>query len=158
MRYTLTYGRKVNPAQYETLHVEISQEFNDEETPNEAGYRKVRAFVLKKIEEELAAYPKTEATEAPATPESTSKSEPLFYSIFGLSDLPWKSYRTREACKPGEEGWIFSNSQGAEELVEVINREDSAYVLIDGIEMVCRFSGPTDATTKLPRFISRRKY
>jgi hypothetical protein len=158
LRYTLTYGRKVNPAQYETLHVEISQEFDDEETPSEAGYTKVRAFVLKKIEEELSTYPKAEVNEASTISESTSQDEPLFYSIFGLSDLPWTSYQTKDVCKPGEEGWIFSNSQGAEDLAKIINREGSAHVMIDGVKMVCRFSGPTDITTKLPRFISRRKY
>jgi hypothetical protein len=39
-----------------------------------------------------------------------------------LAKLPWKTYRTKEDCKPDEAGWIFTNTQGAEALVDLIGK------------------------------------
>jgi len=56
LRYVLTLSRTKKPAEYESVRVEYTQEFDDEETPREAGWLEVKAFVLMKITEELTEY------------------------------------------------------------------------------------------------------
>lgn len=40
-----------------------------------------------------------------------------------LAGLPWKSYQTKQPCKPGEAGWIFNNVKGAEALLDFIKKQ-----------------------------------
>lgn len=40
-----------------------------------------------------------------------------------LARLPWKSYQTKQPCKPGKAGWIFSNVKGAEALLDLIKKQ-----------------------------------
>lgn len=56
--------------------------------------------------------------------------------------LPWKTYQTKELCKPDEAGWIFSNTPGAEVLSQFIeNQGNSTEVQIGGYMFRVRFSG-----------------
>lgn len=41
-----------------------------------------------------------------------------------LAGLPWKSYQTKQPCTPKEAGWIFSNTKGAEALLDLIKKQD----------------------------------
>jgi len=64
-----------------------------------------------------------------------------------LEQLPWTAYKTKEPAKEGEAGWIFANTNGAEELVKAMQKcegklELGAYVY--------RFSG------KEKQFIARK--
>jgi len=62
-----------------------------------------------------------------------------------LEELPWTNYQTKQPAKPGEAGWIFSNAEGAEELVKALEARDGKLELA---EYIFRFSGDK-------RFISR---
>jgi hypothetical protein len=37
-----------------------------------------------------------------------------------LSSLPWKSYKTKNTAEQDEDGWIFSNVEGAEALLATL--------------------------------------
>lgn len=37
-----------------------------------------------------------------------------------IEKLPWKNYKNKMPCVVGESGWIFTNAEGAEELVKAI--------------------------------------
>jgi hypothetical protein len=63
-----------------------------------------------------------------------------------LEELPWTSFQTKQPAKPGEAGWIFSNTEGAEELVKALEAKKGKLELA---EYIFRFSGPDN------RFISR---
>jgi hypothetical protein len=39
-----------------------------------------------------------------------------------LDKLPWTAYKTKEPAKEGEAGWIFANTEGAEELVKAMQK------------------------------------
>jgi hypothetical protein len=39
-----------------------------------------------------------------------------------LERLPWTAYKTKEPAKEGEAGWIFANTNGAEELVKAMQK------------------------------------
>jgi hypothetical protein len=39
-----------------------------------------------------------------------------------LDQLPWTAYKTKEPAKEGEAGWIFANTEGAEELVKAMQK------------------------------------
>jgi hypothetical protein len=39
-----------------------------------------------------------------------------------LDKLPWTAYKTKEPAKEGEAGWIFANTNGAEELVKAMQK------------------------------------
>jgi len=40
-----------------------------------------------------------------------------------LAKLPWKTYKTKEPCKPEDAGWIFRNTPGAEALADLIEKQ-----------------------------------
>jgi hypothetical protein len=63
-----------------------------------------------------------------------------------LEELPWTSFQTKQPAKPGEAGWIFSNTEGAEELVKALEAKEGKLELA---EYIFRFSGPDN------RFVSR---
>jgi hypothetical protein len=59
-----------------------------------------------------------------------------------LEKLPWKTYKSKEDCKPNEAGWIFTNTQGAEALSDLINKQGKeAVVQIGDYSFDVRFSG-----------------
>lgn|GEM_PF-2228748 len=64
---------------------------------------------------------------------------PAAPAMDGLESLPWKTYRTREPCKPDEAGWIFSNTKGTERLLEALKDGKGAPVPVGG--WVYRLSG-----------------
>lgn len=64
-----------------------------------------------------------------------------------LEELPWTNYKTKEPAKEGEAGWIFSNTEGAEELVKALEKTGGKLELGP---YEYRFSGEDN------RFISRR--
>jgi hypothetical protein len=64
-----------------------------------------------------------------------------------LEELPWTTYKTKERAKEGEAGWIFANTEGAEELVKAIQRSEGKLELGP---YEYRFSG------KERQFITRR--
>lgn len=37
-----------------------------------------------------------------------------------VEQLPWKTYDKKAPCHPGEPGWVFTNHEGAQELVKLI--------------------------------------
>jgi hypothetical protein len=45
-----------------------------------------------------------------------------------LKNLPWKSYKTKEAAAPEEAGWIFADTQGAEALLSVLKTKDKTVI------------------------------
>jgi hypothetical protein len=154
LKYEVTYSRTVRPVEFESIRIELSKEFDEEEVPLEAGFFEVRGFVLKKIEEDLAAHVEEEAPKAKLRPKGD---KPLFYEMPKLASLPWMK-KDKEPSKPGEWGWIFTNVESAEELKAIIAREGAAHVVVEGVKFVCRFSGNTDLETGLPSLISRRPY
>jgi hypothetical protein len=70
----------------------------------------------------------------PATPAAKPSDE--------LEKLPWKTYKSKADCKPDEAGWIFRNTQGAETLAALINREGKKTVVqIGAYKFEVKFSG-----------------
>ncbi|MCJ7762032.1 hypothetical protein MUP38_01085 [Candidatus Bathyarchaeota archaeon] len=56
--------------------------------------------------------------------------------------LPWKTYKSKEDCKPDEAGWIFTNTQGAEALADLIKKQGKdAVVQIGAYKFDVKFSG-----------------
>jgi hypothetical protein len=51
----------------------------------------------------------------------------------GLDELPWKSYKTKQAAGPDEAAWIFSNTKGAEALLATLKSKDGK-VTIESFE------------------------
>ncbi|MGD0449917.1 MAG: hypothetical protein ABSA79_02535 [Candidatus Bathyarchaeia archaeon] len=45
-----------------------------------------------------------------------------------LSNLPWKSYATKEAAKPTEAAWIFKDTHGTESLLAILKTKDKAKI------------------------------
>lgn len=59
-----------------------------------------------------------------------------------LAKLPWKTYKNKEDCKPEEAGWIFRNTQGAEALANLIEKQGKGtHVQIGPQKFECSFSG-----------------
>jgi len=59
-----------------------------------------------------------------------------------LTKLPWKTYRTKQDCKPEEAGWIFRNTKGAEALADLIEKQDKgAIVQMGPHKFEVKFSG-----------------
>ena len=59
-----------------------------------------------------------------------------------LGKLPWKTYKSKEDCKPDEAGWIFTNTQGAEALADLIKKQGKeAVVQIGNHAFDVKFSG-----------------
>lgn len=59
-----------------------------------------------------------------------------------LAKLPWKTYKTKEPCKPEDAGWIFRNTPGAEALTDVIEKQgDNVPLQIGSHKFEVKFSG-----------------
>jgi len=60
-----------------------------------------------------------------------------------LAKLPWKTYKTKEPCKPEDAGWIFRNTPGAEALADLIEKQQGkgVPVQIGSHKFDCKFSG-----------------
>lgn len=59
-----------------------------------------------------------------------------------LEKLPWKTYKSKEDCKPDEAGWILTNTQGAEALANLIRKQGKeAVVQIGAFKFDVKFSG-----------------
>jgi hypothetical protein len=59
-----------------------------------------------------------------------------------LVRLPWKTYKTKEDCRPDEAGWIFRNTPGAEALAHLIETQGKdAMVQIGPNKFDVKFSG-----------------
>jgi len=59
-----------------------------------------------------------------------------------LESLPWKTYKNKEPCKPGEAGWIMRDTQGAEALADLIEKQaNDVKVQIGSHRYKTRFSG-----------------
>jgi hypothetical protein len=83
----------------------------------------------------------------PLVPVSRAEAEQIPHiDLAQLEELPWTSFQTKQPAKPGEAGWIFSNTEGAEELVKALEAKEGKLELA---EYIFRFSGPDN------RFISR---
>ena len=57
-KYTLTYGRKIRVADYETANIEITVEYDRGETQPDDAWKTQREWVLKRVAEETAAHSK----------------------------------------------------------------------------------------------------
>jgi hypothetical protein len=75
----------------------------------------------------------------PATRETPKKTQ---LASQELEKLPWKTYNSKEDCKPNEAGWIFTNALGAEALSELIKKQDKEPVVqIGDYNFSVKFSG-----------------
>jgi hypothetical protein len=75
----------------------------------------------------------------PATRETPKKTQLASQEI---EKLPWKTYNSKEDCKPNEAGWIFTNTPGAEVLSDFIEKQGKeAVVQIGAYNFDIRFSG-----------------
>lgn len=53
VKFSITYARKVQTTQYENMTVELTAEFDDEETPRDYAWKQVRDKVHEWINNEL---------------------------------------------------------------------------------------------------------
>jgi hypothetical protein len=75
----------------------------------------------------------------PLVPVSKAEAEHIpQIDLAQLEELPWTSFQTKQPAKPGEAGWIFSNTEGAEELVKALEAKEGKLELA---EYIFRFSG-----------------
>jgi hypothetical protein len=75
----------------------------------------------------------------PLVPVSRAEAEQIpQIDLAQLEELPWTSFQTKQPAKPGEAGWIFSNTEGAEELVKALEAKEGKLELA---EYIFRFSG-----------------
>jgi len=59
-----------------------------------------------------------------------------------LEKLLWKTYKTKEAARPGEAGWIFTNTKGAEALADLIEKQGKDTIVQIGTDRYAvKFSG-----------------
>jgi len=65
-----------------------------------------------------------------------------------IEKLPWKRYKDKMPCKPGDSGWVFGNTRGAEELVKAIKASPQEKLELPPYQF--SFSG------KEKQFISRK--
>lgn len=63
-----------------------------------------------------------------ATPTEKTKTEPSLPGAEDFSQLPWKSYNTKEDAKPNEAAWIFSDIKGAESLLASVRTKDKVKI------------------------------
>jgi hypothetical protein len=80
------------------------------------------------------------------SPTSRNPNKPIqqFPKIDGdkFAKLPWKTYKTKQDCKPDEPGWIFTNTQGAEALADLIEKQGNGVTIQLGqYNYDLRFSG-----------------
>jgi hypothetical protein len=79
---------------------------------------------------------------SPNKPAATSTPKRTQPNPQELEKLPWKTYKSKEDCKPDEAGWIFTNTQGAEVLADFIKKQGKeAVVQIGDYTFDVRFSG-----------------
>lgn len=79
---------------------------------------------------------------SPHKPTTTSTPKRTQLNPQELGKLPWKTYKSKEDCKPNEAGWIFTNTQGAETLSDLIKKQGKeAVVQIGDYSFDVRFSG-----------------
>lgn len=158
MRYTLTFGRTKRPAEYESVHAEYTQEYDDEDMPREAAWEDLRAFVYRKLEEEMSEQMEREVEAAPPTAkakvepkkETTEAQEevhalratgvPMEYYYPKVEALEWRAFKEKRPAGSDEAAWIFSNTPGAENLVDVVRREGAVYVRMGGRRFLCKLS------------------
>ena len=75
----------------------------------------------------------------PTTTPTPKRNQPISQE---LEKLPWKTYKSKEDCKPDEAGWIFTNTQGAEALADLIKKQGKeAVVQIGAYKFDVKFSG-----------------
>jgi DNA transposition AAA+ family ATPase len=75
----------------------------------------------------------------PATRETPKKTQ---LSSQEIEKLPWKTYNSKEDCKPNEAGWIFTNTPGAEALSDLIKKQGKEVVVqIGDYNFSVKFSG-----------------
>jgi len=149
MRYSILYGRKARAAAYESVNVEFWREF-DESTPLDVAWKEVEGFVENrltlKLDEILAAKghrPKEGFEPTPLTKEELARIPQI-----DIEGLPWISYATKSAAKPGEAAWIKANTDPAWELAKAIRESEGQKLELD--PYIFTFSGDRD------QFITRR--
>jgi len=113
--------------EWERRYIEVEAVLTEGEVPD-----KVYDYLVKMIDEWLELIPAKEVKTIPK---------------IDVESLPWVSYRTKQPAKPGEAGWIFTTTEGAEALVRLI-QEGKGRVKLGAYEF--RFSGNEN------QFISRR--
>ncbi len=138
LKYSVKYSREIidsKGSRWFGLEEEFSKDF-----PKIDAYNQVMFEVDRQVSEFAgAAAPKTPpSTTPPAKPQGTAQSAPLggeqrgtqIYGGFGdLSRFPWKSFRRRgpdnkpSDTGPSEAGWIFADTNGAEQLANVLMQE-----------------------------------
>jgi hypothetical protein len=75
----------------------------------------------------------------PLVPVSKAEAEQIpQIDLAELEELPWTSFQTKQPAKPGEAGWIFTNTEGAEELAKALEAKEGKLELA---EYIFRFSG-----------------
>jgi len=117
---------------WERQEIEVEASVEEGELPD-----RVYDYLSEKIDEWLLTVPVEEVKAVP-------KLDPA-----EVEDLPWTSYATKQRAKPGEAGWIFTATKGAEELAKAIQRSKGERLRLGRYEY--RFSGDKR------RFISRRR-
>lgn len=158
----ITFGRYVYPEPYHRIHLEITETFDKAEISREDASAQLREYVNGVLEEELFRYkPTGEPAKAKHTPPApveekveapAQEEEALPYRFPGLEKAPWTSYKTKGPCRAGEAGWIFSDTDPAQDVADLISRDGPVKVIMDDVVFTCKFSGPTENPT---RFISR---
>ena len=121
MKYQLTVGRTIKPANFESIKVECTQEFDTEDKPDlNKSYKLVEDFVLAKLEEAYIGHEvfmenlikKAEKAEkARVNKENTTSQPPKKKTVTKPPQTTkpiWTNY-SKQPCKPGEEGWAFAN-------------------------------------------------
>ena len=79
---------------------------------------------------------------SPNKPAETETLKKTQLSSQELEKLSWKTYNSKEDCKPNEAGWIFTNTPGAEALSELIKNHDKEPVIqIGNYNFNVKFSG-----------------
>jgi hypothetical protein len=53
-----------------------------------------------------------------------TKSESNQLSAIDFDKLPWKSFKTKLPASPEEAAWVFSNTQGADDLLSIVKSKD----------------------------------
>ena len=134
MKYLLTSGRTIKPADYESIKVEYTQEFDTEIQPDiNESYKLVEDFVLKKLEAAYIGHEKfmedliKKAKQAENTRRKKGITTPPQQKKVNVEPKqtqknPWSNYK-KQPCKPDEEGWAFAKLVPADLVVEL----DEAY-------------------------------
>jgi len=102
---------------------------------------------LAKIHEESKALAEKVLPGVPVvTPEEAAKIPEL--DLGDLETLPWTSFKTKQAAKKGEAGWIWRSLENAKDLAMAIEAAEGQRLTLGDLEY--KFSGPEK------QFISRR--